>query len=165
MNESQSEFPTYHHTQKTPWYVLLYALAVGFAIAGWCFRAEFSLEATFLGTSFLMVLLGTSLQDLTVEDEGQQLAIHFGPLRLFQKRIWYEDIVAVGKGRLGLNDGWGIHWSPWGGWVWSVRGRDCIHVRLKRGAIRIGTDDPDLLAAFLSRRIAQHLQAPCSHYK
>jgi len=40
---------------------------------------------------------------------------------------------------------WGIHHSMRGGWVWNPWGRDCIVVHLKKGVLRIGTDDaPDL---------------------
>lgn len=157
--ESKSNHLTYRHTQKAPWYLLLYALAGLFLAVGWCVHAEFPLEAILLATGFFMILLGASFQRLTVEDEGNQLAIRFGPFPLFRKRIWYEDIVEVGKDRMIFGDSWGIHWSPWGGWVWSIRGRDCVRIRRKRGIIRIGTDDLDGLTEFLNGRISTHDQA------
>jgi hypothetical protein len=49
--------------------------------------------------------------------------------------------------------GWGIHWNPWGGWVWNIWGFDCVVLQLNRGMFRVGTDDPDGLVEFLRRRI------------
>ena len=51
-----------------------------------------------------------------------------------------------------LLDGWGIHMSPRGGWVWNIWGRDCVVIHLERGALRVGTDDAENLAAFLKQR-------------
>jgi hypothetical protein len=50
-------------------------------------------------------------------------------------------------------DGWGIHYSIQGGWLWNLWGRDCIVVHLKNGVLRIGTDDADNLSVFLRKRI------------
>jgi hypothetical protein len=46
-------------------------------------------------------------------------------------------------------DGWGIHMSIRGGWVWNLWGRDCVVVHLKKGTLRIGTDDAANLEVFL----------------
>ncbi|HBO43207.1 MAG TPA: hypothetical protein DD670_04590 [Planctomycetaceae bacterium] len=51
------------------------------------------------------------------ENEGDQLAVHFGPFPLFRKRIRYDDLLEVKKGRTTLLDGWGIHRNPWSGWI------------------------------------------------
>jgi hypothetical protein len=101
-----------------------------------------------------MLLLAESFHHLTVADEGDRLVIRFGPLPLFRKSIWYDDIRTVEKGRTTFVDGWGIHWNPWVGSLWSIWGFDCIVIRLKRSSIRVGTDDPDGLAGFLQGRIA-----------
>ena len=66
----------------------------------------------------------------------------------------YSDIVKVEVGRTFLLDGWGIHMSIRGGWVWNLWGRDCLVVRFKKGGtLRIGTDDAENLAALLRKRI------------
>ena len=147
--------PTYHHTQKGPWSLLLYALTAAFLTAGWLMPL-LALRITFLVTGLFMFLLGVSLGHLTVADEDTQLAIRFGPFPLFRKRIWYDDIREVETGRTTFLDGWGIHWSPWGGWVWNIRGWECVVIRLKRGTLRVGTDDPHGLAEFLKTRIAKN---------
>lgn len=143
---------TYHHTQKGPWWLLLYVLAVVFLAVSWFVRSVPALGITFFVTGLFMFLLGVSFHHLTVSDEGTQLAIRFGPFPLCRKRIWYDDILEFEKGRTTFLDGWGIHLSLRGGWVWNIWGRDCVVVRLKRSTIRIGTDDPDGLVTFLRQR-------------
>jgi hypothetical protein len=149
MNEAE----TYNHTQKASSCLLLYAFAVG-CLAASCFLPLYALQIVFLATGLSMLVLAASFHHLTVADEGYQLAIRFGPLPLFGKRIWYEDIREVETGRSTFLDGWGIHWNPWHGWIWSLSGRDCVVIQRKRGTIRVGTDDPNGLVAFLKRRIA-----------
>ena len=51
-------------------------------------------------------------------------------------------------------DGWGIHMSIRGGWVWNLWGRDCVVVHLKKGVLRIGTDDAANLPDFWRRKSA-----------
>jgi len=146
---------TYHHTQKAPWHVLLCALATALLTAGWFTRPEPVLNVLFSASGLLMLLLGASFHHLTVEDEGHQLVLRFGLLPLFGKRrIWYDDICGVERGRTTFLDGWGIQWSPWSGWVWNIWGYDCVVLRLKRSILRVGTDDPQGLAEFLKSRIA-----------
>jgi hypothetical protein len=99
-----------------------------------------------------MAMLGYSMQHLTVSDEGDRLAICFGPLPLFRRRIRYDDIIGVEIGRTTIMDGWGIHWSPWGGWVWSLSAGRCVVIRHQRGITSVGTDDAEGLAEFLKSR-------------
>jgi hypothetical protein len=143
----------YHHTQKGHWGLMCYAFAAAFLVASLSLPV-LALQITFLVTGFFMVLLGASCGRLTVEDEGDRLVVRFGPLPLFRRRIPYEDIVEVETGRTTFLEGWGVHWSPWGGWVWNIWGYDCIVLRLKRGKLKIGTDDAERLAGFVKSRIS-----------
>ena len=56
-------------------------------------------------------------------------------------------------------DGWGIHMSPSGGWTWNLWGFDCVDVWFEREGktrkIRIGTNDPSGLHAFLTKQISR----------
>jgi hypothetical protein len=147
-----TEVGNYRHTQKGPWSLLLYVLGVVFLVISWSVPL-LPLQITFLVTGILMFLLGMSFHYLTVADEGSHFAICFGPFPLFRKRIDYDDISAVEKGRTTIFDGWGIHLSLRGGWVWNIWGRDCVVIHLKRGIVRVGTDDTDGLLAVLKDRI------------
>ena len=155
--------PTYHHTQKAPWFLLLFGFAALFFTVAWVTRAEPALPAILPVSGLLMALLGYSFQTLTVADEGDRLAICFGPLPLFQRRIRYDDIRETEIGRTTIMDGWGIHWSPCGGWVWSLSAGKCAVIRRRSGIIRVGTDDAERLAEFLSGRIGDKSERATIH--
>ena len=88
-----------------------------------------------------------------VADEGKHLAVRFGPIPLFATKVDYSNIQKVETGRPLLLDGWGIHISIRGGWVWNLWGRDCVVVHLRKGVLRIGTDDAENLARFLEGKV------------
>ncbi len=102
----------------------------------------------------LMITIALLFQFLKVRDSGEKLVIQFGPLPLFRKRIAYDDIQSVAVGRTVLLEGWGIHYSPRGGWVWNIWGRDCVVITRRQGVIRVGTNDADHLAAFLESKLS-----------
>jgi hypothetical protein len=147
---------TYRHTQKGPWLLVLYAVAVPLlALALWLHQQPNvpPFAVTILAvTGGILVAVGLCFYQLSVADEGDRLAVRFGPVPLFQKRIRYADIVAAEVGRTTLLDGWGIHWSFQGGWVWNIWGWDCVVVR-HGGTTFIGTNDAENLAAFLRSKM------------
>ena len=152
MSESENRMVSYCRTQKGPWGLLLYAGAILLLTVSWPVPNVPALPIALGVIGF--VVLGTSFHQLTVVDEGRQLVIHFGPFPLFRRRIWYEEIVDAEQGRTTLLDGWGIHWTPWSGWVWNIWGFDCVVLRLKKGTLKVGTDDPEGLVEFLKTRMS-----------
>lgn len=151
----------YHHTQKGPWSYLLYAIGAAELVAAWFLRQPPGLSLTLTASGLLLVVLGACFMQLTVADAGPALLVQFGPLPLFRKRMPYADIRSVERGRTTLLDGWGIHLSARGGWVWNIWGRDCVVVR-HRGTTRIGTDDAPALVAFLQSRMPAGEASPKS---
>jgi hypothetical protein len=145
--------PTYRHTQKGPWHLVLWSVgAVSVAVA-WLVWEQAPVPAVILaGTGLFLLVLGACFDRLTVADEGDRLAIQFGFLPLFRTRIRYADIRAVEIGRTTLLDGFGIHRSLQGGWVWNIWGWECVVIR-HRGTTRVGTDDAENLATFLKTKI------------
>ena len=101
----------------------------------------------------LFFLLGLLFAHLSVRDEGESLAVRFGPLRLFGTRIQYADVSSVQRGRSALIDGWGIHCIPGRGWTFNLWGFDCVELVVKGRALRIGSDDVDNLVTFLQSRV------------
>ena len=99
-----------------------------------------------------MLVIAASFHYLHIEDEGDSLGIRFGPLPIFSKTIRYEDITGAEVGRTTFIDGWGIHKSLRGGWVWNLWGFDCVTIQ-HRGITHVGTDDAETLAAFLKAKI------------
>ena len=144
---------SYRHTQGAPWHWMLDAIGVGLLVAAWLSDEPIYARWLMVGLAFLFLLLGSSFRHLTVEDQGDHLEVRFGPLPLFRRRVRYEDVKAVEVGQTMLLDGWGIHMSLRGGWVWNIWGRDCVVLHLDRGTLRVGTDDAENLQAFVRQRI------------
>jgi hypothetical protein len=147
--------PGYLHTQKAPLCLILYGSALlCFALAWMAGSPPGLYIAATVG--LLIALLAPAFHHLTVEDEGDRLAVRFGPLPLFRRTVPYADIEKVEVGRTLILDGWGIHYSLRGGWVWNLWGRDCVVLYLKNGGVlRIGTDDAANLARSLEGKVAQ----------
>jgi hypothetical protein len=155
---TETTTPGYCHTQKAPLCLPIYALAVVFLAVGWFVQDAPPIQWLFPPTGLLMVVLAASFHHLSLVDHGDVLAIRFGPVPLFRRNVRYTNIEKVEVGRTTLLDGWGIHMSIRGGWVWNLWGRDCVVVHFKKGTLRIGTDDAMNLAAFLKVKIGQQRQ-------
>lgn len=148
-----SEEHPYKHTQRAPLCLLLYVTGVLFLVLGWMLRNQPVIQWMFPIVSFLILILATSFHHLTVEDEGDRLSVSFGPTPLFRRTVLYTNIVSVEVGRTTFLDGWGIHMSLRGGWVWNLWGRDCVVLNLRKGMLRIGTDDAERLAKYVKTRL------------
>ncbi len=146
--------PTYSHTQESPLWMILFGSSIPFFVVAWIVRDQPVVLAVMIVAAVLLVLVGLAFHHLTVEDEGDRLAIRFGPLPFLETSIQYSDIQQVEVGRTMILDGWGIHWSPWHGWVWNLWGWDCVVIHRQRGVIRVGSDDNQNLAEFLRGKMA-----------
>ena len=143
----------YEHTQKAPLYLLLAGIASGMLVAAWLIPVPVA-QISLATSGGLMAMLALAFRQLTVRDDNDALLVCFGPLPLFWRRVSYADIEHAEQARSSWLDGWGIHMSPSGGWTWNLWGFDCVDVHLTRGRkLRIGTDDPLELAAFLKQQI------------
>ena len=145
----------YSHTQKAPLCLLIYALAAMFLALGYFVQDAPPIPWLFPPIGLLMLVLAASIHHLTVEDQGDVLAVRFGPVPLLRRTVRYSDIGSVEIGRTLLLDGLGIHMSIRGGRVWNLWGRTCVVVHFKNGGtLRIGTDDAENLAGFLEGKIS-----------
>jgi hypothetical protein len=144
----------YDHVQRAPLCLLPYGSALGCLGLG---AAAGQSAALVMSAAMALVraLLGSMCHYLAISDRGEALEICFGPLRLLRRTRRYEEITHVEPGRTLIIDGWGVHRSIRGGWVWNLWGRDCVAVTTRRGMLRIGTDAPQELAAFLATRMGQ----------
>ena len=148
-----SEDHPYKHTQRAPLCLLLYP--IGVALLGWVSSTEPAIQWMFSVAGLLFLILATSFHSLTVEDKGDRLSVSFGPTPLFRRTVLYTDIVSVDTGRTTLLDGWGIHMSLRGGWVWNLWGRDCVVLDLREGVLRVGTDDAERLSDYVKTRLSE----------
>jgi hypothetical protein len=114
------------------------------------------------GVGFVLALAALMFVYLDVRDEGEVLAVRFGPLPPWGTSVRYEDIESIERMRtsLALARGLGVHGFP--GWlvVFNIRGAEAVRIRLKRRRglmmvkqIIIGTDDPENLLAFLLKKV------------
>lgn len=148
----RTEKQRYSHTQHGPLSILFYGCALVCMVLAWSAKETPGLYIAG-GAGVLLALSANAFRCLTVEDQGDVLAIRFGALPLFRRTVRYADIEGAEVGRTLVLDGWGIHYSIRGGWVWNLWGRDCVVVHLTKGTLRIGTDDAENLAAFLRNRM------------
>ena len=151
---SAAHQPEYEHTRWAPicWIILLPPLAV-LLIAAILAGGRVVVPLFFVGVALTAVAF--SFRSLRVVDDGDALAIRFGPIPLFRKRIPYAEIQAAERDRSSVVDGWGIHWVPGRGWTYNLWGFDCVRLTLTGGrTIRVGTDDPDGLERFLQQKSA-----------
>jgi len=146
---------SYSHTQRAPVCLILY----GSALACFVLVAVIGQPpGTFIGgaVGLLLALFAPCFHHLRVEDQGDLLSIQFGPIPLFRRTVRYADIQEAEVGRTLILDGWGIHYSIRGGWVWNLWGFDCVVVHFQDGkTLCIGTDDAEGLAAFLNRKVRE----------
>lgn len=149
--------PTYHHTQRSRLCLLLYAVGIVILAAAWSVRHEPVVSWVLFASAASALLLAPSFHHLRVDGGRDRLAIRFGPLPIFTRSLEYCEIESAEIGRTTVLDGWGIHWSLRGGWVWNIWGRDCVVIRFRDGGrLLVGTDDVGRLHAFLRSKIDEH---------
>ena len=148
----------YDHIQKSPLYLIIFATGVLQLIAAitfspWSISIFPGIILFFSG--IFVIFLAFGFQHLQTVDQGNYLTIGFGklPLPLCNRKLFYKNIIKVEIGRTLLLDGWGIHYSIGGGWVWNIWGRDCVVVYCEKETLRIGTDDAARLRTFLQTKI------------
>ncbi len=148
----------YHHTQYGVWHWLLALVTAGCGVGVWLARNEPWAVVSLSCVTVASALVTLSFVYMTVADEGDRLAIRFGPLPLLSwliPHIRYDEITAVEADRTSVLDGWGIHWIPGRGTTINIWGFDCVRLDVGRRTYRIGTDDVANLVAFLQGRVKQ----------
>ena len=153
--------PQYDHIQKSPLYFIIFATGVLQLIATttffpWSTSIYPGIILFFCG--IFVIFLAFGFQHLQTVDQGNYLTIGFGklPLPLCKRKLFYKNIIKVEIGRTLLLDGWGIHYSIRGGWVWNIWGQGCVIVYCEKETLRIGTDDAARLRTFLQTKIGQN---------
>jgi hypothetical protein len=143
--------PIYRHTQSSPLGPAFVVAAVGCLVA--FFVASDPVMRTLCTTMAVVAALFAGMfMRLHVEERPDHLRVRFGPLPWGGTSVRYDQVRAVRRARSSLLDGLGIHWFPGRGWTFNVWGFDCVELQTDRGLVRLGTDDPDGLAAHVARR-------------
>jgi hypothetical protein len=150
----------YDHTQRGVWHFVFLGLTA-LLLLGACFAHVFAdralhrepIVAIALASAAVLFLCALVFGSLTVRDDGEWLALRFGPVPLLRKRIRYADITAVEPSRSSVIDGWGIHYIIGRGWTYNLWGFGCVKLMVRGKTIRVGSDDVANLARFLQERI------------
>jgi hypothetical protein len=140
----------YRHRQFSV-YVVVSLVLTSILLGGifWLTRLEPFTPWIFSGTLAFAAVVHFLVSALSVEVSERELTWSFR-LGLWRKRIARADIARVARVRLPWWYGIGVKYTP-PGWTYLVAPGDGVEVVLTNGKIlRIGTDDPDGLAAALT---------------
>ncbi len=101
----------------------------------------------------VLLIDGGDMWQGTLESNIEWLAIRYGPLPLFWRRLLYASITAAEAARSDWLDGGGIHYMPGRGWIYNLWGRDCVKLHLVDKKVRIGTNDVEGLLRFVKTKV------------
>lgn len=92
-----------------------------------------------LSLGFALFMLQFCVLSTRVDESGVSWGFGLGFPNGF---IPLRDITGAEPTTLDRWEGWGVHWTPWHGWVWNVAGRAAVTIRKRLGQdITLGTDD------------------------
>ncbi len=137
----------YRHTQTSSWMRALFFLAaVGMCGAG----AVVGRPAAFglIAVALILAGAGWAFSALTVEVTAESLTWYFGP------GVWMQslDRDSIASATCVENKWWwgfGVHFTP-RGWLYNVAGLRGVEIACRSGrTLRIGSDEPEALAAAL----------------
>jgi hypothetical protein len=144
--------PSYSHSQPL-WLLWVWLPAV--AVSGSIVWLRHLTHAALIvgGLIALLVLAWLLLGRLTVEIESRVLRWSFGLFGLPRWRLPLADVVTVERVRTRAWEGWGIRRTSQG-MLYNIAGFDAVRVTCRDGrTLRIGTDEPERLAAFIAARL------------
>lgn len=102
-----------------------------------------------------LVLCLVAFHALGTEVTGGHVRVWFGPGWIVRE-IPCSEIEGIAPVRNRWWMGWGIRWIGPGALLWNVSGLHAIELKLRSGRrFRIGTDDPDGLAAAIRRTLEE----------
>jgi hypothetical protein len=106
-----------------------------------------------MGGIFVMSVALLLFHNLTAAVDHDGIRIAYG-IGIINRRVRHQDILQCSQVKNSWWWGWGIRKIP-GGWMWNVSGLSAVELKLKNGRVfRIGTDEPERLAAAIMERLA-----------
>jgi hypothetical protein len=144
---------TYRHTQ-----IGYLTLAASLAAIASSVHALRSRPAVAAAVALLLVIVGIVFSSLTIEVDGAELRSRFGP-GMWRRGFPLASIVDATPTTSSWWEGWGIRLTP-RGVLYTVSGTRAVEVVLRTGQrFRLGTDEPDTLAAAIRASIAELREA------
>jgi hypothetical protein len=144
----------YRHTQIG--YLTLIVILVA-ALGLFAARSHNPLPVTLI-VGVLFVIAAMLFSSLTVAVGDGELRFHFGP-GFWRKRYPLTEIATADVTQSSWWEGWGIRITP-RGMLYNVSGTGAVEVTLRSGQrLRIGTDEPEVLAQALRTAIGAPRQS------
>lgn len=143
----------YEHTQHGHFHRVFLLVASMMLIGAWLGREERGLVVLLSATAAIFLLCSLMFGHLTIRDEGERLALRYGPLPVIRKRFRYADITSVEPDRIKLIDGWGVHYILGRGWTYNLWGFGCVKLAFGRKIVRVGSGDVENLVEFLRGKL------------
>ena len=141
---------TYEHTQTGMFQIIAVLAIIVIILATTLMFGPLLIPLTVL---FLLVVTVLCFATLTVTIDDGAVRIRFGPLGIIRREWPVRDIVSVTMVTNPWYYGYGIRWTPHGP-LYNVSGSHAVEILLLSGKkVRIGTDEPDALAAAINRAI------------
>jgi len=151
--------PSYEHSQalKALWLVLpLSAAALG--LLAWTESDSANLQML-AGIIVLHGVLLIAFGRLKIAIGQGALQWSFGWLGLPRWQVTIADIRGADLTTSRWTEGWGIRFTR-EGMLYNASGNQCVRLTLKNGrSLRLGTDDPERLMAFITARMTPHGQS------
>jgi hypothetical protein len=145
----------YEHTQRGWLSRIFLGVAVVLLAGAWLVWREPIVAVINVAIAAVFAIVALMFDSLNVRDDGEWLALRFGPLPVVRKRIRYAEITAVEPDRSKIIDGWGVHYIIGRGWTYNLWGFGCVKLTLGKKIIRVGSDDVERLAEFLRTKVSQ----------
>ena len=152
-----ADLGAYDHTQRGIIHHVLWILGVSLIVGAFAGMAHPAAVYGMAVGGVISFVATFTFCHLRVRDMGDYLSARFGPVGCFGTRIRYADITGVEVYKLTTLDGIGVHYTLSKGWLFNIRGGECVTVTLAGGKKRsIGTDEPERLAGFLRAKMPGH---------
>ena len=130
--------------------------AIGIILLAMTWWSVQTREPRLIGTSVVVALVLVLFSTLTVRVGDEAMDVFFGP-GLIRRRIELRRLRDVRVVRTPWYYGWGIRLTP-AGWLWNVSGLGGVELQFDDGhRFRIGSDEPDRLAAAIRRHLSTHV--------
>lgn len=142
--------PTYTHTQTGG------AILGGLGFCGLIAIVVYLLNMShpvILAVLIPLIICAVLFCSLTIQIHGHSLEWSFGP-GLISKKVALRRIASAEPVQSSWINGWGIHYTRGGGWLYNVSGFDAVQITMKDGKrFRLGTDEPEALTAAIRSQL------------
>lgn len=139
----------YRHTQTGVMMLAFIVPMIGLGV--WLvYQSDAGGAAVIVGGVLLLLIFST----LTTTVTADRIGLAFG-IGLVRRTIDLHQVADVAVVHNPWYYGWGIRYTP-RGWLWNVSGRRGVELSYRNGRhFRIGSDEPDALAAAIQRALGQ----------